>query len=76
MEPEKKDQAMPGSIKNLLLTDKTPDDIPVLRLINELAGLVQGVRAKDALKNYLLRTLPAENERLRGNGGQLMGRAS
>jgi len=59
---------VPGSIKNLLLTDKTPDDIPVLRLINELAGLMPGVRPKDALKNFLLRKLPAENQKLRSSG--------
>ena len=73
MDTNEKKPKMPGSIKNLLLTDRTPDDIPVLRLINELAGLVPGVKPKDALKNYLLRTLPAENRRLRANGGQLAG---
>jgi hypothetical protein len=66
-------KAMPGSIKNLLLTDKTPDDVPVLRLINELAGLVPGVRPKDALKNYLLSTLPSHNKKLRDYGSQLAG---
>jgi hypothetical protein len=58
-------------IQNLMLTSKVPDDRPVLQKINELASVVPGVRAKDALKNFLLRTLPTEIERLRNNGGQL-----
>lgn len=72
----KEDQTMPGSIKNLLLTDKTPDDRPVIKLINELVSLLPGVESKSAFRNFLLRTLPGENRRLRGNGGQLPGEQS
>ena len=70
---DKKEQATPGSVKNLLLTDKTPDDRPVIKLINELVSLLPGVEPKSAFRNFILRTLPEENQRLRGNGGQFAG---
>lgn len=73
MNEDKKTEEMPGSIKNLLLTDKTPDDRPVLKLINELVSLLPGMEAKSAYRNFLLRVLPKENQRLRTNGGQLPG---
>jgi hypothetical protein len=61
-------------IQNLMITSKIPDDRDVLQKINELASVIPGLRAKDALKNFLLRSLPAEIERLRSNGGQLAAR--
>lgn len=62
-------------IQNLMLTSKIPDDRQVLQLINELASVIPGVKAKDAFKNWALRSLPAEIQRLRGNGGQLIGQS-
>lgn len=67
---KRKDVAKP--IQNLMLTAKVADDREVLQRINELASVVPGIGPKDALKNFLLRTLPAEIQRLRENGGQLL----
>jgi len=60
-------------IQNLMLTTKIPDDRDALQKINELSSVLPGVRPKTALINFLLRTLPAEIQRLRRNGGQLTG---
>lgn len=58
-------------IQNLMLTSKVPDDRPVIQLINELASAIPGIGPKDALKNWVLRSLPEEIKRLRSSGGQL-----
>ncbi|HUS74331.1 MAG TPA: hypothetical protein VMY06_14830 [Sedimentisphaerales bacterium] len=68
-----KKRTMPKQIQNLMLTEKIPDDRPVLRLINELASVMPGIGPKSAFKNWVLRNLPTEINRLRGNGGQLLG---
>ena len=70
-ENEKTEVARP--IQNLLLTAKIPDDEPVLQLIGELSRLLKGMKPKDAFRNWVLRALPNELDRLRDNGGQLTG---
>lgn len=73
METKQEKTKVSKPIQNLMLTSKIPDDRDVLQKINELASVVPGIKPKDALKNFLLRNLPAEIQRLRVNGGQLIG---
>ena len=70
---ETKEQNVNKTIKNLLFCDKYPDDREVMARINELAHAVPGIKPKDAVKNFLLRTLPQEIRRLRDSGGRLIG---
>jgi len=71
--PTTQEKQMRKSIKNLLFCDKYPDDREVLARINELATAAPGIKPKDAVKNFLLRTLPQEIKRLRETSGQLLG---
>lgn len=62
---------MAGSVKNLLLTDNSVEDRAIIKKINQLAELMPGIRTKDAFRNFLLRALPTEIDRLRKSGGQV-----
>jgi hypothetical protein len=68
-----KGKKMSGPIQNLLLTKKVAADRPVLSQINEMVDLMPGMDPKSVLRNFLLRYLPVENNRLRNNGGQPAG---
>lgn len=63
---------MSKPIQSLMFSAKNSDDQAILQSINELASVIPGIKPKAALKNFLLRVLPSEIERLRKNGGQLL----
>ena len=67
-----KRNAVSKPIQSLMFTSKNPDDQAVLQKVNELAALIPGVKPKAALKNFLLRVLPSEIQRVRKSGGRLL----
>lgn len=73
---DKTKQTGPGSVNNILLSEKYPDDRETLAVLREYTRALPGIKMKDAMKNFLLRMMPGATRKLRKSGTLVAGESS